>query len=41
MLAGTVVIVTAVALVNVSKLKALRNAPKPDKSCVAAAVAGD
>lgn len=41
MLAGTVVIVTAVALVNVSKLKALRNAPRPDKPCVAAQVAGD
>jgi drug/metabolite transporter (DMT)-like permease len=41
MLAGTVVIVTAVALVNVSKLKALRSSPKPDKPCVAAEVAGD
>src|SRR5437660_12904698 len=40
MLAGTVVIVTAVALVNVSKLKAMRNTPQQGKPCVAAEVAG-
>src|SRR5947209_123675 len=40
MLAGTVVILAGVALVNISKLKTLRNAPE-HKSCVPAEVAGD
>jgi len=41
MLAGTVVILAAVALVNVSKLKALRAASDRPKPCVAAEVTGD